>query len=262
MSPADFPKFVAVLLAVSIGLEVSLLAGVFRMATLPYHLLHVGFMGALVAAQAALWWHARKRAQPAAGAAMALAIGAAFTTVGDFVNGAASGVEPVSLKLTWALLWFGIGYTLYVVTLWRHAVPVLRRDAPARLSWVVLVALAILAGNVAAWFTHVEANVDGHALLYYGSFVFNATLYVLLPALAFSWVLATRGSLGAIVVLAGAILIPYSDLVLFASWLRGDPPVPSFELYAYNWILYFGGQALFATLSSQLAGTGRDARAT
>lgn len=257
MSPADFPKLVAVLLAVSIGIEVSLLAGVFHLDTAPYHLMHVALMGALVLGQFALWQHARAARRPEAGAALALAIGAACTAVGDFVNGAVSGIEPVSLKLTWALLLFGTGYTLYVITLWRHAAPALHESAPRLYAWRYAIALVILAGNLLAWFQHVEARVAGHDLLYYGSFVFNATLYVMLPTCALWLAAANRFSLGSIVVLIGAILVPYSDLVLFDSWLRGgDPAVPSFELYAYNWIVYFGGQALFATFPSLLMNEG------
>ena len=261
MSPADFPKLVAVLLATAIGIEVSLLAGVYHLDTAPYHLMHLAFMAVLVLGQFALWRHARAAGLPAAGTALALAIGAAFTAVGDFVNGAVSGIEPVSLKLTWALLLFGVGYTLYVATLWRCAAPALRTGAPRLYPWRYAVALVILAGNVAAWLQHVEPGAAGHALLYYGSFVFNATLYVMLPACAAWLAVASRFSLGAIVVLIGAILIPYSDLVLFDSWLRGNPAVPSFELYAYNWIVYFGGQALFATLPSLLMNGGLSAQA-
>lgn len=252
MSPTDFPKLVAVLLAVSIGLEVTLLADVYRMDTAVYHGLHLVMMGVLVCGQLAVYLCARRDGIAGAGAALALAVGAASTAVGDFVNGAASGVEPVSLKLTWALLWFGMGYTLYVVTLFRQAGPVLQAGAPGLYRWRWAIALPLLAGNVMAWFRHVEPGAAGHDLLYYGSFVFNATLYVLLPLFAAWLVLGTRGSLAAIVVLIGAVLIPYSDLVLFDAWLRGNPPVPPFELYAYNWIVYFGGQALFATFPSLL----------
>lgn len=253
MLPADFLKLVAVLVAVSIATEATLLAGIFHLDTGPYHLMHLLWMGVLVCGQLAVYRHARAQSLPGAGAAFALGLGALSTGIGDFVNGAASSVEPVSLKLTWALLLFGIGYALYVVTIYRHAEPALRAASPAAYRSRYLIALAILAGNVFAWLQHVEPHVAGHALLYYGSFIFNATLYVMLPACALWLALATRWSLGSIVVLIGAILIPYSDLVLFGSWLRGgDPAVPSFELYAYNWILYFSGQALFAILPSLL----------
>jgi len=250
MSPIDFPKLVAVLLAVSIGLEVTLLADVYRLDTAAYHGLHLVLMGVLVCGQFAVWRRARRDGLAGAGAALALAIGAASTAVGDFVNGAVSGVEPVSLKLTWALFWFGIGYTLYVMTLLRHAGPVLAAGAPRLYRWRWAIALPFLAGNVLAWFRHVEPGAAGHDLLYYGSFVFNATIYVMLPLFAFWLVLGTRASLGSIVVLIGAALIPYSDLVLFDAWLRGNPAVPAFDLYATNWIVYFGGQALFATFPS------------
>ena len=59
--------------------------------------------------------------------------------------------------------------------------------------------------------------------------------------------------------MVGAVLIPYSDLVLFRSWLEGgDPDVVSRQLYASNWILYFGGQ-IFSSMTAtfhQTAGAG------
>lgn len=258
MRPADFPKIVAVLLAASVGMEVTLLAGVYAMGDGLYHGLHVALMAALVCAQLALYRRLRADADPAAPAALALAIGAASTAVGDYVNGALSGVEPVSMKLTWALFLFGIGYALYTLTLWRHAGAALAQRGGLLHRWRHAILLPILAGNVAAWFAHVQPGATGHDLLATGSFVFNATLYVMLPGFALWYVAATGASLGSIVVAIGAILIPYSDLVLFDSWLRGNPAVPSRELYAYNWIVYFGGQALFSLLPSLLAASGND----
>lgn len=253
MSPADFPKLVAILLATSVGVEVTLLAGVYSLGDGAYHGLHIALMTVLVCAQLALYRRLRTDADPAAPAALALALGAASTGVGDYVNGALSGVEPVSLKLTWALLLFGIGYTLYTITLWRHAGTALAQRGGFFHRWRYAILLPILAGNVMAWFAHVQPGASGHDLLAGGSFVFNATLYVMLPGFALWYLAATGASLGAIVVVIGAILIPYSDLVLFDSWLRGDPAVPARELYATNWIVYFGGQALFSIFPSLLA---------
>lgn len=254
MRPADFPKLVAALLAGAIALEATLLAGVFRLGDGVYHGLHLAQMATLVVAQLALWRGLRRTGADGAPVALAWAIGAASTAVGDYVNGAVSGVEPVSLKLTWALLLFGIGYTCYTVVLGRHAAFLLRHSGSGLWSWRYRILLLILAFNVFAWFQHVEANAAGRGLLYYGSFVFNATLYVLLPSFAIWYFVATRYATGALLVLIGAVLIPYSDLVLFDSWLRGDPAVPEFDLYAANWIVYFGGQALFSLFPALFAG--------
>lgn len=250
MSPSVFRQFIVLALSASVAIEVTLLAGIFRLGDGAYHGLHLLLMAALVCALLLQFRWARAQRQAAAGAALLLAAGALFTGIGDYVNGALSGVSPVSLKLTWALLLFGIGYSLYVAVLWQAA----KACAPGNWqTWRWLLPLLILAGNVLAWFNHVEANVAGHALLQYGSFLFNATLYVALPTLAiWLWVQDGRTP-AALVVVIGAVLIPYSDLVLFDSWLRGqDPDVPAFGLYALNWILYFSGQALFATLPSLL----------
>lgn len=251
--PADFQKLVAALLAGAVALEATLLAGVVHLGDGLYHGLHVAQMATLVLAQLALWRTLRRQGAAAAPAALALAVGAAFTAVGDFVNGAVSGVEPVSLKLSWALLLFGSGYTIYVATLARYAAPRLKRHGGPFFAWRYRVMAIILALNVVAWFRHVAANVAGRDLLCYGSFVFNATIYVALPGLALWYFVAAGRSVGALLVLLGAVLIPYSDLVLFDSWLRGDPAVPAFALYAANWIVYFGGQALFSLFPALLA---------
>jgi hypothetical protein len=250
MSPSIFRQFIVLALAASVAIEVTLLAGIFQLGSGAYHGLHLLLMAALAGALLLQFRWARTQGNAAAASALLLAAGALSTGIGDYVNGALSGVSPVSLKLTWALLLFGIGYSLYVGVLWQAA----KTCAPGNWqTWRWLLPLLILTGNVLAWFNHVEANVADHALLYYGSFAFNATLYVALPTLALWFWAQTGRTPAAMIVLVGTVFIPWSDLVLFDSWLRGqDPDVPAFELYALNWILYFGGQALFATLPSLL----------
>ena len=245
MTPRQSHQFAILLLTASITLETTLLAGLFTLPDALYHGLHLAFMAALVSSQLALYRHADRRL-PGRRFALWFAVGAGFTLIGDYVNGAVSAVQPVSLKLTWALLLFGIGYSLYNLALWRQ---VSRLPAPAQNGWLdgPAPALAILALNVVSWFQHVEANLRGHDLLYFGSFVFNATIYMLMPLLAFRFYRRSACSTGGLFVLMGGVLIPYSDLILFASWLRGgDPAVPDFTLYAFNWIVYFGGQVLMS----------------
>lgn len=59
-----------------------------------------------------------------------------------------------------------------------------------------------------------------------------------------------RFRLPALPVLIGGLLLPLSDLHLFSTRLAPGPDrnVPVFDLYAANWILYIGGQVLFAFL--------------
>jgi hypothetical protein len=73
-----------------------------------------------------------------------------------------------------------------------------------------------------------------------------------MPLFAVWYYYSTNWSIRGLIILIGAILIPYSDLILFSSWLKNgnDPAVPGIQLYAYNWILYFGGQALMSMLPS------------
>ena len=73
----------------------------------------------------------------------------------------------------------------------------------------------------------------------------------------------SRWSVGGLLVLVGAVLIPYSDLVLFRSWLEGgDPDVVSRQLYASNWILYFGGQCLMSLFPALVIGSAGASAAT
>ncbi|MDY6822348.1 MAG: glycoside hydrolase family 3 N-terminal domain-containing protein [Thermodesulfobacteriota bacterium] len=56
---------------------------------------------------------------------------------------------------------------------------------------------------------------------------------------------------GWIILIAG-VFLPYSDLILFDSWLPGNPDHPDRELYAYNWMIYFNGQCLMSLLPAFL----------
>ena len=249
MNPQSHIKRVIALLAASMAIEVNLLAGIGNLPDAAYHGLHVALMAALVASQFALYLSARPTSRHAA-YAFWFALGMAATTIGDYVNGAMSGVEPASLKLSWALLLFGAGYSVYVWVMWRHDRELMSTRGAGQ-GWTrygFALAVPIAAFNLLAWIKHVEPGVAAHALLYYGSFVFNLTIYVAMPLLALRYARHCAWQAGGLIVLVGALLLPYSDLILFGSWLRGgaDPAVPSFELYAYNWIVYFSGQALMS----------------
>lgn len=247
MSPQQHIKLVAGLLAASIAMEVNLLAGIEHVSDAVYHGLHVALMAAVVLSQLALYL-SNKGTSPHAGYALWMALGMASTAVGDYVNGAMSGVEPVSLKLTWAMLLFGVGYVIYVLMLWRHDREMAAAGQGASGPWRYALIVPVAALNLIAWLQHVEPGVQAHPLLCNGSLAFNLTIYVAMPVLAMRYFINSQWHVGGLMVLVGGILIPYSDLILFGSWLRSgvDPAVPSFQLYAYNWIVYFGGQALMA----------------
>lgn len=234
-------QFATVLLVVSIVIEITLLAKLFENNNFIYHGLHVMFMSLLAISQLVLYMRTPKQLASRK-YALWFALGMISTMIGDFVNGALSNVNPVSLKLTWAMLLFGIGYTLYNISIWHHNKHFKGKQTPKTLYFILMTGILII--NVLSWLMHVEKNINGIDLLYYGSFIFNATIYVFMPLLAIQFFLYTNKRTSGLVVLIGAMLIPYSDLILFASWLRGNPAEPSFELYAYNWILYFSGQAL------------------
>lgn len=246
MTPERHIKVVIALVAVSVMVEVNVLAGLATLGEAAYHGWHLVLMAAVLVAQLAL-----HRSTPASVEqrryALWFAAGLGCTMVGDFVNSAISGVEPVTRKLSVALVLFGAGYGLYCAALWHHHRAHLSAHPVERPSRRYLVLLLIAALNVATWFAQVRGTVEVSDVLTYGSFAFNVTIYVALPAFALWYAVNTRWSIGGLVVLVGAILIPYSDLVLFRSWLAdGNPDVPSQDLYAANWILYFSGQCLMS----------------
>ena len=253
MTPQQHIKWVGGLLAASVAAEVNLLAGLERLGEGAYHALHLGLMVAVVASLWWLSWSNRSTSRHATTSGW-MALGMAFTALGDHVNGPVSGVEPVSLKLTWALLLFGVGYTMYVAMLWRHdrIIAAQRRNGSGWWRYGLAIPVAVL--NLLLWLEHVEPGVRAHPLLNHGSLVFNLTLYVAMPVLAMRYFINSRWSIGGLVVLIGGVWIPYSDLILFGSWLLEgvDPAVPVFQLYAYNWVVYFGGQVLMAMFPALL----------
>ncbi len=249
MLPKNQINFAMTLLLFSTMFEIALLAKMFVVSDFIYHSIHMLLLIALLGSLLALYFTSNKSLSNRK-YALLMATGMVFTTIGDYVNSAISNVNPVSLKLTWALLLFGIGYSIYVFAMW-HCYR--SRSKPLngmRFERWYLLALPILVMNVISWFMHIQDYLYPFAVLHYGSFFFNATIYVLMPLGAIGIFRASRYSTMGLLILFGACLIPYSDLMLFSTWLKGNPPVPSFELYAYNWILYFSGQVLITLLAA------------
>ena len=245
MPATVFPRLAGLLLAASITLEITVLAGIINLGTVAYNLQHMALLMAILVMQGAIYRHARAHDHPHAVVALLFTLGTASTLVGDVINGGLTPIGPVSVKLSWALLWFGLGYGAYVLAMGRVLSQQLCNEVPWWRRWRYLPVPVILVVNVLSWYGHVYPRVEGHALLTYGSFVFNATLYVLMPLFALWYVALEKASAKSLAVLVGAIWIPYSDLVLFDTWLRnGDIAVASTELFAINWIVYFGGQCL------------------
>jgi hypothetical protein len=235
-----------VLLAVSLIIEVSVLSKVelippFPLAREAYHAQHLALMSANVVSLYA-------RGGPYA---HWIAFGAASTLIGDYVNSAVSAVEPCSTKLTWALLLFGIGYSAYVFALWRSVCDIKIRVGFSQAA----IAVVVLVINVYGWTIHLSDKLTPFPLLYYGSLVFDLTLYVAMLSLGVWFAAEARFSAPALAVLVASVLIPFSDLILFASWFSGrtDPRTPTTDQYAQNWLLYFSGQVLFGLLPLAVA---------
>ena len=81
------------------------------------------------------------------------------------------------------------------------------------------------------------------------------TIYVAMPMFAWWYFYATNWSLHGLIIFIAACLIPYSDLVLFGSWMKDgqNPAFTSIQNYATNWILYYSGQALMSMLPAFIA---------
>ena len=243
LAPARATQVALTLLAASITIEVTLLAGLTALDTRIYHLLHLALMAALIINQ--VWLYKSSEGNPHRRYAAWVAVGLISTGVGDYVNGALSPVRPVSTKLTWALLLFGIGYAIYVAVLasYRRSSSVGSLDGST--GWIALGAPSFVL-NLLAWVVVVRPQVVAYPLLAIGSLVFCLTLYVALPAFGQALYRQSGFAPVGLALVFATILIPYSDLVLFGTWLDGNPDVASFPLYACNWVLYFSGQALFS----------------
>lgn len=254
MTAKNYIQIASITLLASVMFEITLLVGLAPVPEKMYHSLHITLMLVLIVSQILLYKSLKKN-NLTAKYALWLALGMGFTAIGDYVNGANSCVEPVSDKLTWALLLFGAGYVIYNFILWSYTNNIISKKTTAFSQYKYFIAIPIIVINLVSWFLHVEPNLKNLNLLYYGSFFFNLTIYVAMPLFALWYYYSTHWSIRGLIILMGAILIPYSDLILFNSWLKNgnDPAVPAIQLYAYNWILYFGGQALMSMLPSFIA---------
>lgn len=253
MTPESVLKLLTVLLGFSVALECAVVSGLWPLPVPAYHLIHLMLMVTAIAATLALYRRRSRGGDADRAVPLWFAGGLAFTAVGDYVNSALSDVNPVTHKLSWALLLFAFGYTCYIVGMWKGLALL---DGGKTVVPVFLWGLipVILVGNLFTWFTRVQVRVADYPILSYGSFLFNATLYVLLPWLAIRYLFARRFSVEAVVVMVGVVFLAYSDLVLFDSWLKlpAGADIPTL-LYASNWILYFGGQCLTNVFPASVA---------
>ena len=247
MLPKNYVNWAITLLFSSIILEITLLTKILIVENYVYHTIHIVFMMMLIVLLFVFFLKNKKDLSNRK-YVIWMAVGMAFTTIGDYVNSAISPVNPVSLKLTWALLFFGVGYSIYVFSIWCCYRSSIKAVSNKNFERWYLLALPILVVNVISWFMHVQKYLYSFDLLHYGSFIFNITIYVLMPLGAIGIFRSSKYSNVGLLILFGSFLLPYSDLVLFATWLKGNPAVPSFEFYSYNWILYFSGQVLITLL--------------
>ncbi|EUA11265.1 putative membrane protein [Mycobacterium kansasii 732] len=235
------------LLALSVTTEVLWMGNISRPPTTIYHMWHAALMLFVITVRLA---YQKQLSPQVARYARILIAGMAMCALGDVVNSAISGIEPISQKLSIAIILFGAGYSLYVYVLYRFSQPrlALRHGIGYRMRWSVVMIVAV--ANTVGWVSYVRAPVAGHRFLELGSFLFNLVIYTLMISFSIWYFWANRLSLPALPVLIGGLLLPLSDLYLFSTWLAPgqDRNVPVFDLYAANWILYFGGQVLFAFL--------------
>jgi hypothetical protein len=237
-------QIAAGVLALSCAYEGMVLAGVGKPGAAAYSMYHLGVMGLLLAMS--VWVVVRTRFKSAGALPVTglLSVGLGIALIGDVLNSSISPVEGTPEKLTWALLWFGLGYSAYAAFLGLEFAKIPAGSRKRALP-ILLIAIPVLAvANYLSWSSRIEPLVASHNILKSGSLIFSVTLYVALPALSLAILVGSRWSTGALVLLIGAGLLAFSDLILFATWLPGDESV-SLEHYALNWIFYFGGQSLF-----------------
>lgn len=251
MSAKNHIVFVSLIIAATCLFEMSLLAKLEAVPDPVYQLVHLCSMGLLIAGQLLLIKGFRQKALPVKVAAIT-AIALVCTGIGDLVNGSLTSIAPVSTKLTFALFLFGTGYLLYNYNLWQAIKNT--GDPSRKMPLIALLALimVVLINNVASWFIYIDELVSAFPLLHYGGLGFNATIYVAMPVLGVYYAYKTGWAIHGWIILIAGVFLPYSDLILFDSWLPGNPDHPGRELYAYNWVIYFGGQCLMSMLPSFL----------
>ncbi|BCI86210.1 hypothetical protein NIIDMKKI_14160 [Mycobacterium kansasii] len=91
-----------------------------RPPTAIYHIWHVALMLFVITVRLA---YQQRLSPQVARYTRILIAGMAMCAVGDVVNSAISGIEPISQKLSTAIILFGAGYTLYVYVLYRFLSP-------------------------------------------------------------------------------------------------------------------------------------------
>ena len=194
MTAKKYIQIASITLFASVMLEITLLAGLVSISDKIYHYLHIILMLVLIVSQILLH-KSLKNNNPISKYALWFALGMGFTAIGDYVNGANSCVEPVSNKLTWALLLFGSGYVIYNFILWKHATTILSKTKTSLLKYKYFLVVPFIAINLISWLLHVEPNLKNPSLLYYGSFIFNLTIYVAMPLFAVWYYYGTNWSI-------------------------------------------------------------------
>ncbi|MGL4305774.1 MAG: hypothetical protein ACRCSF_06430 [Mycobacteriaceae bacterium] len=238
-------KLILVLVFANLGVEVSFLAETVIASDVVYYLCHLGFMAALTVILLLFCLKYIRSDRPVGLAAVLVTCGLFITAVGDYVNSDVSAVESVEAKLSFALFLFGAGYISYCIALiiLSNRVARERSDISHWFRYRYFLLIPSLAITSVSWYQHVMENVEGNSLLYYGSIIFNSTIYTLMPVLGFLFFYLARWNLGGLLVFIGSVFIPFSDLILFATWLDGGDEPVSLYFYSINFIVYFSGQA-------------------
>lgn len=252
MTPNKHIQFSILLISISIAAEVAFITKLFPITDQLYAYLHLFLMALLIGSQFSL---SRNNKPGTFNYALWFGTGTLVTAIGDYVNSGASTVTPVSNKLTFALFLFGVGYIIYNVVLWKINQELFKKKQSEFSKKKYLFVIPIIAINLIGWIQHVAPNVKPFDMLYYGSFIFNLTIYVAMPLFGLWYYHNTGWKVNGLVIFIGTLLIPYSDLILFYCWMKDvtNPTQPGLLLYAANWILYFGGQILICMLPAFIA---------
>lgn len=224
----------------SVMLEISLLAEMFTLSEKLYSFIHYIELLLLLILLTAFGILNKSKT------AFLFAIGMLFTFAGDVINSSISGISPISLKLKFAIVLFSIGYSFYCYALWKVTSIKINNTFIGKYKYWLL--LPIQAISLANWSKFVYPNVQHDYFLLYGTIVVTFFIYALLPLFAIWFLFIINLNPKGFIILIGAILIPYSDALLFYTWLQEDLYVPLADDYKLNFILYYTGQSLISLL--------------
>lgn len=241
MSIHTFYKAVAILIALVLLFEISVLSDMIPLTHQVYSSIHMLFVAFLLFTVVKFYVNHKTHESKY------VVMGMFFTAIGDFVNCTISPIPSIFDKLSIALFLFGTGYSLYNFAMLPFVNTIISKSKFNSYKYILLIPMLLFAGI--NFVKYVYPHVSEYKLLLYGTTFFTFVIYGFMLLFAFWYLLCSHYNLQSIIIFIAVIFISYSDAVIFNSWLNEDK-LPTISQYALNFILYFSGQALFALFPS------------